>query len=330
MRTQFLTGLLGLTSLLTLTSNAVAAPAAGEPGWPSRPVKLVVPSNSGGSPDRVTRLVADRLAKKWGQPVIVENRAGATSIIGTDYVAKAPADGYTLLSTFTSFVQVPALFNRVPYDTARDFTAVTQTVSVDVLFLVRSDSPYKTLREFAAAAKHAQPPLSYGSFGNGSSFHIYGEAMSKSLGIALTHIPYKGEQPSTTDLLGGQISSSFASIGTALPFLKAGKLRPLAMVSPKRSPILPEVPTLAEQGARMPDVTGWFGVLAPAKTPASIVQKVAADIREVLAHPDLVKTLRDQGLEPVGSSPKAFQDRLDSDLAQWKRLIPEVGITPAD
>lgn len=318
---------LGISGLLLAV---MAGPLAAQTAWPNRAVKFVVPSNAGGSPDRVTRLLAERLSKKWGQPTVVENKAGATSIIGTDFVAKSPADGYTLLSTFTSLVQVPALFKRVPYDTERDLVAVTQTVAVDVLFLVRADSPYKTLQDFAAAAKTAKPPLSYGSFGNGSSFHIYGEKLAQSMGVDLTHVPYKGELPSTTDLLGGQLSSSFASVGTALPFLTDGRLRPLGVASTKRSPVLPNVPTLGELGMNMPDLVGWFGVLAPAGTPAPIIQKVAADIREILTQPDVVKILRDQGLEPVASSPEAFQRRLNDDLVQWKKLLPEVGIKPAD
>lgn len=318
---------LGISGLLLAV---MAGPLAAQTAWPTRAVKFVVPSNAGGSPDRVTRLLAERLSKKWGQPTLVENKAGATSIIGTDFVAKSPADGYTMLSTFTSLVQVPALFKRVPYDTERDLVAVTQTVAVDVLFLVRADSPYTTLQDFAAAAKTAKPPLSYGSFGNGSSFHIYGEKLAQSMGVDLTHVPYKGELPSTTDLLGGQLSSSFASVGTALPFLNDGRLRPLGVASTKRSPVLPNVPTLGELGMNMPDLVGWFGVLAPAGTPTPIIQKVAADIREILTQPDVVKILRDQGLEPVASSPEAFQRRLNDDLVQWKKLLPEVGIKPAD
>lgn len=309
---------------------AFAASATAETTWPTRTVKFIVPSNAGGSPDRVTRLLAERLSRKWGQPVIVENKAGATSIIGTDLVAKSSPDGYTLLSTFTSLVQVPALFLRVPYDTERDLVPITQTVGVDVLFLVRADSPYKALKDFSAAAKTAKPPLSYGSFGNGSSFHIYGEKMRKSLGIDLVHVPYKGELPSTADLLGGQISSSFASVGTALPSLKDGRLRPLGLVGVKRSTVLPDVPTVAELGVSMPDVTGWFGILAPVGTPEPIIRKVAADIREILSEPDVARTLREQGLEPVASTPTAFRARLQSDLSQWKQLLPEVGITPSD
>ncbi|HZF85659.1 MAG TPA: tripartite tricarboxylate transporter substrate binding protein [Burkholderiaceae bacterium] len=322
--------LLARACAAALALVACFSPAHAQEPWPSKPVRFIVPSNAGGSPDRVTRLIAERLARKWGQPTLVENKAGATSIIGTEYVAKSAPDGYTLLSTFTSFVQVPALFKRLPYDTERDLVPVTQTVGVDVLFLVRADSPYKSLREFAAAAKTAKPPMSYGSFGNGSSFHIYGEKLRAALGIDLTHVPYKGELPSTTDLLGGQLSSSFASIGTALPFLKDGRLRALGVASAQRSSVLPDIPTLAEQGVRLPEATGWFGILAPAGTPPAVVQKIALDVREVLAQPEVAKTLRDQGLEPVASTPQAFQTRLRSDLAQWKQLLPEVGINPAD
>ncbi len=298
--------------------------------WPSRPVKFVVPSNAGGGPDRVTRMIAERLSKKWGQAVIVENRAGATSIIGTDHVAKSPPDGYTMLSTFTSFVQVPALFKKVPYDTERDLQAVAQTVSVEVLFLVRADSPYRKLEDFIAAAKTASPPMSYGSFGNGSSFHIYGEKLSKAAGIHLTHVPYKGESPALSDLLGGQLSSTFASVGTALPFVKAGRLRPLGLVADSRSKVVPDVPTFEELKVPMPAVSGWFGILAPSGTPSAIVEKVSADVREILAQPDMTQTLREQGLEPASTTPQQFQQRIRNDLKRWAELLPEVGIQQAD
>jgi tripartite-type tricarboxylate transporter receptor subunit TctC len=300
------------------------------PGWPTRPVRLVVPSPAGGSPDRVTRLVAERLAKKWNQSVLVENKAGATSMIGTEFVAKSPPDGYTLLSTFTSFVQVPALFKKIPYDTERDLVPVTQMVGVETVFLVRTESPWRTMQEFADSAKAAKPRLSYATFGSGSSFHIYGEKLAKALGFEMTHVPYKGEAQSTTDLLGGQVSSGFASIGTALPHIRAGKLRALAIVMPQRSKVLPDVPTMTEAGVQMPDVGGWFGVLAPAGTPAPVVQKVSADIAEVLRQPDVVAILREQGLEPVGSSPDQFATRIKGDLGRWKALLPEVGIQPGD
>lgn len=317
----------GLATVLLTTAPAFVA---AQQAWPAKPVKLVVPSPAGGSPDRVTRMVAERLSKKWGQPVIVDNKAGATSMIGTDLVAKSPADGYTFLSTFTSFVQVPGLFKKIPYDTERDLVAVTQMVGVETVFLVRADSPYKTMREFVTAAKTAKPPFSYGTFGSGSSFHIYGEKLSKATGMEMIHVPYKGESASTSDLLGGQLTSAFASIGTSLPFIKAGKLRALGIIMPQRSKVLPDVPTFTELGAAPPDVGGWFGILAPAGTPAPIVQKVSADIREILEQPDVVAILREQGLEPVGSTPEAFAARIRGDLGRWKTLLPEVGIQPGD
>ncbi len=257
-----------LASLLmaATTTTLAQSPSA----WPTKPVKIVLPSLPAGSPDRVTRMVADKLAVRWGQPVVVEYKPGATTVIGTDFVARAPADGYTLLSTFTSLVQAPALLPKVPWDPERDFVPVVQFIRSEVVLLVRSDSPYKTLAEFIEGAKLAKArglPLNYASFGNASSFHIYGEALKRGAGIDLTHIPYKGEAASIVDLLSGQVVSSFNSIGTAMPHLKSGKVRPLALVGATRSKVLPEVPTFGEAGVPNLDTSGWFGMLAPAGTP---------------------------------------------------------------
>jgi tripartite-type tricarboxylate transporter receptor subunit TctC len=298
--------------------------------WPAKAVKIVVPSTAGSTPDRLTRMFAERLAKKWGQPVIVDNKAGATTMIGGDIVAKAAPDGYTLLSAFTPFVQVPALFKKVPYDAERDFIPIIQTVESEVIFVVRADSPFRTMRDFIAAAKVPGAGMSYGSFGSGSTFHIYGETLKKSTGMPLIHVPYKGEVPALTDLLGGQLTSTFASVGTSLGFLRSGRLRALGIVATKRSKIVPDVPTFVELGAPPPNVAGWFGFLAPAGTPASVVRKIAADVRETLDQPDVVATLREQGLEPIATTPEAFKDRIRHDLSEWKKLLAEVGIDPAD
>ena len=305
-----------------------AALAAAQ-AWPVKPVKIVMPSLTAGSPDRVTRLVADKLSQRWGQPVVVENRPGATTVIGTEYVARQPADGYTLLSTFTSFVQAPALMARVPWDPERDFIPVVQLIRSEVVLLVRSDSPWKTLAEFIAAAKlagAAGAPLNYASFGNASSFHIYGEALKRGAGIDLTHVPYKGEAASITDLIGGQVISSFNSIGTAMPHLKSGRVRPLALVGSVRSKVLPEVPTFGEAGVQRLDTSGWFGMLAPAGTPRAIVEKIAADTALVLAMPEIADNLRSQGLEPTGLGPEAFTRFIREDLGRWKALAQELGI----
>ena len=297
--------------------------------WPTKPVKIIMPSLPAGSPDRVTRMVAEKLAIRWGQPVTVEYKPGATTVIGTDFVARAPADGYTLLSTFTSLVQAPALLPKVPWDPERDFTPIVQFIRSEVVLLVRSDSPYKSITEFIQGAKVAKAsgaPLNYASFGNASSFHIYGETLKRGAGIDLTHIPYKGESASIVDLIGGQVVSSFNSIGTAMPHIKSGRVRALALVGSVRSKVLPEVPTFGEAGVGKLDTSGWFGMLAPAGTPRSIVDKIAADTEQILALPEITEALRGQGLEPTGLGPDAFARFLREDLMRWKTLIQEVGI----
>lgn len=298
--------------------------------WPSKTVKFIMPSAAASSPDRLTRMIAEQLSKKWGQSVIVENKPGATSMLGTDFVAKSAPDGYTLLSTFTSFVQIPALFKKIPYNTERDLIPITQLVDVETIFLVRSDSAFLTLEDFVVAAKSTKIPLSFGSFGSGSSFHIYGEKLAKAKSITLTHVPYKGEALSTLDLVGGQLDSAFASIGTAMPHIKSGKLRPLGIVMPQRSKILPDVPTFLEMNAKPPDISGWFGIFAPAGTSNAIVNTVYKDIKEILERPESVRILREQGMEPILSSPEIFAIKIREDLMRWKALLPEVNIQPGD
>ena len=302
------------------------ASAASAQAWPTKTVKFVMPSPPASSPDRTTRWFAERLSQKWGVPVVVENRPGATAMVGTEYVARQPADGHTFLSTFTSFVQAPILFPNCPYDPEKDFAPVTQTMTAEVILAVRADSPYKTFADFVAGAKRDK--LSYGSFGNGSSFHIYGETVKKSLGLDIAHVPYKGEALILNDLLGGQITASFNSIGTALPQIRAGKVRGLALVGSSRSAALPDIPTFPELGIATLNGGAWFGVFAPVATPKAIVERVSADINAILAQPDTQKWLRDQGLEPTGMTPERFTQFIRADLAKWRRMIADVGIKP--
>ena len=302
------------------------ASAASAQAWPAKTVKFVMPSPPASSPDRTTRWFAERLSQKWGVPVVVENRPGATAMVGTEYVAKQPADGYTFLSTFTSFVQAPILFPNCPYDPEKDFAPVTQTMTAEVILAVRADSPYKTFADLVAGAKRDK--LSYGSFGNGSSFHIYGETIKKSLGLDIAHVPYKGEALILNDLLGGQITASFNSIGTALPQIKAGKVRGLALVGATRSAALPDIPTFPELGIATLNGGAWFGVFAAAATPKAIVERVSADINAILAQAETQKWLRDQGLEPTGMAPDRFAQFIRADLAKWRRMIADVGIKP--
>ena len=314
---------------LALAAALLVPALAQAQAWPTKPVKFVMPSPPASSPDRYTRLLAEKLSQKWGVPVVVENKPGATAMIGTEFVSKQPADGYTLLSTFTSFVQAPILFPNAPYDPEKDFAPVTQTMLAEVIMEVHADSPYKTFADVIAAAK-AGTRLSYGSFGNGSSFHIYGETVKRTMGVEMTHVPYKGEALILNDLLGGQINVGFNSIGTALPQIKAGKVRPLAIVSASRSKALPDVPTFPELGVPKLNGGAWFGIFAPAGTPKAVVEKISADINFFLNQPDMQKWLRDQGLEPTGMTPDQFTQFIKADLAKWRQLITELGIKPND
>ena len=314
---------------LALAAALLVPALAQAQAWPTKPVKFVMPSPPASSPDRYTRLLAEKLSQKWGVPVVVENKPGATAMIGTEFVSKQPADGYTLLSTFTSFVQAPILFPNAPYDPEKDFAPVTQTMLAEVIMEVHADSPYKTFADVIAAAK-AGTRLSYGSFGNGSSFHIYGETVKRTMGVEMTHVPYKGEALILNDLLGGQINVGFNSIGTALPQITAGKVRPLAIVSASRSRALPDVPTFPELGVPKLNGGAWFGIFAPAGTPKAIVEKISADINFFLNQPDMQKWLRDQGLEPTGMTPDQFTQFIKADLAKWRQLITELGIKPND
>ena len=316
-------------SALILALCAFTAPGiANAQAWPTKPVRFVLPSPPASSPDRYTRYLAERLTQKWGVPVVVENKPGATAMIGTEYVAKQPADGYTLLSTFTSYVQAPILFPNAPYDPEKDFAPVTQTMTAEVILEVRADSPYRTFADLIAAAKTGN--LSYGSFGNGSSFHIYGETLKRAMGIDMTHVPYKGEALILTDLLGGQITAGFNSIGTALPQIKAGKIRPLAVAAAARSRALPDVPTFPELGVAKLNGGAWFGIFAPAGTPKAVVEKISADINFYLRTPEMEKWLRDQGLEPTGMTPDQFTQFIKTDLAKWRQMIGELGIKAND
>ena len=314
---------------LALAAALLVPALAQAQAWPTKPVKFVMPSPPASSPDRYTRLLAEKLSQKWGVPVVVENKPGATAMIGTEFVSKQPADGYTLLSTFTSFVQAPILFPNAPYDPEKDFAPVTQTMLAEVIMEVHADSPYKTFADVIAAAK-AGTRLSYGSFGNGSSFHIYGETVKRTMGVEMTHVPYKGEALILNDLLGGQINVGFNSIGTALPQIKAGKVRPLAIVSASRSKALPDVPNFPELGVPKLNGGAWFGIFAPAGTPKAVVEKISADINFFLNQPDMQKWLRDQGLEPTGMTPDQFTQFIKADLAKWRQLITELGIKPND
>ena len=312
--------------LAMLLAAGVCATTAQAQAWPAKPVKFVMPAAPGSSPDRVARLIAERVGTIWGQPVIVENRPGGTGTVGREYVAKSPADGYTALFAFTSVIQAPALLPKVPYDIEKDFAPVTLAVYGPVALAVRTDSPYKNLADLINAAKNPASPLTYGTFGQGSTYHIYGETLRIASKTSMTMVPYKGEALSLTDLLGGQIQSSWQSVGILSAHVRAGKLRVLAVAQPQRAKVLPDVPTFAELGYPL-DTVSWFGLLLPAATPRPIVVKMNADVNRVLAAEDVSKSLTDSGIEPAGTTPERFADVLRVDAAKWKKMIVDAGIT---
>ncbi|OVZ54263.1 hypothetical protein CDO44_26275 [Pigmentiphaga sp. NML080357] len=303
------------------------SPAAIAQSWPEKPVRIILPGPPGSSPDRITRLLAEQLNKKWKQPVVVENRPGGTTRIGAEIVARAAPDGYTLLSTFVSHGMVKLLYPETPYDPITDFAPVVQLVDTETTLVVRSDSPYKTLQEMIEGVKKRGRPLGIGNFGTGSSFHFYSLILGQGAGIDVLPVPYKGEALSLSDMIGGHVEASFNSVGTAIPHIREGRVRALAVLAPKRSRVLPDVPTFLELGFPRLRAGGWFGVLAPAGTPKPVIDKIRTDIQSILREPDVTKWLRDQGLEPTFESSEAFGESMKREAVEWEKLIKEFKIS---
>jgi tripartite-type tricarboxylate transporter receptor subunit TctC len=274
--------------------------------------------------------MAGRLGTLWGVPVIVENRPGGTGTVGSEYVMRSAPDGYTALFAFTSVIQAPALLPKVPYDIEKDFAPVSLVAYAAVTLSVRADSPFRTLADLLAAAKNPASPVSYGTFGIGSTFHIYGETLRRAANVHMVMIPYKGEALALTDLLGGQIQATWASLGLISPHVAAGRVRALAIAQPARSKVIPDVPTFGELGFPQVGTVTWFGVLLPAATPRPIVQKMSADINRVLAEPEVANSLTQTGIEPAGTTPERFAEVLKVDSVKWRQMIQEAGITASD
>jgi len=307
---------------LALQANPAAAQT-----FPAKPVRMIIGFAAGGTTDLVGRLVAQRLGDAWGQTVVVENRPGASGMIAAEAVAKAPADGYTLLLTpQTSLAVAPALYGKAPYDASRDFTPITLMGSTPTIMVVNPAFPAKNFAEFVELAKKSAPPLAYGSGGIGSSPHMAGELLSAQLGIRMTHIPYKGESPALTDTMGGQVPLMFGNISVAVPHIKSGKLRAIASTGSLRSPLLPDVPTVAESGLAGFAVATWFGLLGPANMPADLVGRIQRDVARVLATPDVRNRLVDLGVDIVANSPEEFAAYLRSEISRYAKVIKDAGI----
>lgn len=314
-------------ALLVATAMPLAAQTAAAAGYPAKPLKMVIPYPAGGGTDIIGRAIAQQLNQAWNVPVVVENKPGASGITGNDLVAKSAPDGHTLLIGITAMIQTPALYAKLPYDVLKDFTPVSQIAMSSDLFVVPRDVPAKTLQEFIALAKANPGKHNYGNYGNGTSSHMHGELLKMKAGIDLSAIPYKGAAPLVNDVLGGQLSSAFIDASSANAHLKSDKIRILAITGMHRHPALPDVPTFAESGLAGFEANGWFGAFVAAGTPKPIVDKLSAEIRKIVASPELSTRLSAMGLRPVGGTADELGAVMARDLPKWSRIVKDAKIT---
>lgn len=305
---------------------ALLAPAIGAQIYPSKPVRIIVPVGAGGATDILSRALAQRLSAFWGQQVVVDNRPGGGSNVGFEVAARAPADGYTLLMAQPAFTVNVSLYKKLPYHPLTDFSAVTLTATSANVLVVHPSVPVTTLKDLIALARAKPGQLSYSSSGNGTTPHLSGELFKSMAGVNLLHVPYKGAAAAITDLLGGHVDASFVSLSSTLPQIKSRKLKALAVTSAQRSVFMPELATFAESGLRGYDVTGWFGIVAPAGTSKEIVDRLNADFTRALASPDVIQTLSASGLEPVGrNTPEEFTAYLRAEISKWAKVVQTSG-----
>ena len=318
-----------LVSLALALALAVAVPAAAQAqtAWPVKPIKILVGYAAGGSTDVTARIIAQALSERLGQPVIIENRPGAAGNIAAEAAAKADPDGYTMnMSTSSTFATNPSLYKTLPFNVQTDFAPVALTAFIPNLLVVNPSVPANNVAELIAYLKANPDKVNFGSSGNGSSQHISAELFNALAGVKMAHISYRGGAPAVTDLLSGQIQVVFAPLVEVLQHVRAGKLRALGITTAKRSPLLPEVPTIAES---LPgyEVRLWNGLLAPAKTPPDIIDRINRATIDALRSDEVKAKLAEQGSEPVGNSPAEFRDFIDAELIKWKRLVEISGAT---
>ena len=315
-----------VAALAAAAAIGVVAPAVAQGTYPTKPVRLVVPFPAGGTTDILARAVAQKLSETWGQSVIVDNRPGAGGNIGSELVAKSPPDGYTLLmGTVGTHAINPSLYAKMPYDHVKDFTPVILVAGVPNVLVVNLSLPVNSVQELIAYGKANPNKLNFASSGNGTSIHLSGELFRTMTGVQMTHVPYKGSAPALTDLIGGQVQLMFDNLPSSLQFIKAGKLRALAVTSAERSSALPDLPTLSESGLAGFEASSWFGVLAPAGTPRDIVTKLNGAIAAWLASPDAKEKLAAQGAIAAGGPPDAFVKHIADESAKWAKVVKASG-----
>jgi len=309
-------------------AGLVPAPGALAQKFPEKAVRIVVPFAAGGGTDIIARIMAQKLSDEWGRNVVVDNRPGGGTVIGSELVARSTPDGYTLLLTANPHSSNPALVAKLPYDTARDFSAVTMTAAAPLLLVVHPTLPVRTVQELIAHAKAKPNLLTYASSGNGGPQHLAGELLKYMAGVAILHVPYKGSAPALTDLLGGQVQLAFTSLLAGLPHIKAGKLLALGLTSSKRLETNPEIPTVAEAGVPGFEYLTWYGVFAPGGTSGPLVAKIQQDMARVLASPDVKERLARDGVQAVGNKPDEFASFIKKEIEKATQLIRMAGIKP--
>lgn len=313
--------------VLMLLSLA-ATPLFAQGAYPTKSIRLIVPSAPGGGTDIVGRVVAQKLSASLGQQVVVDNRPGAGQMIGIDMVAKAPADGYTLLMAASPLVLNHLMYKKVSYDAVRDFAPVSQVAVLPNVLVVHPSLPVKTVAELIALAKSQPGKLNYASAGTGTSPHMSMELFKTMAGIDMVHVPYKGTAPAITDVVGGQVLVTMASTPSSIAHIQSGRLRALGVTSRKRSVVLPDVPPIAEAGVPGYESIQWYGLLAPAGTPREIVAQLSNEVSRALRLPDTARTLLADGAEPVGNTPEEYAELIKSEIVKWTRVAKSAGIQP--
>jgi len=294
--------------------------------YPSKPIRIIVPFPPGAFNDQLARVLSQKLGERWEQPIVVDNRPGGSTVIGTDLAAKAPADGHTLLVVSFAFAVNPSVLSRLPYDTRRDFAPVVLAAGTPNVLLVNPATKARNVGELIALARSKPGGLQYASAGHGTSPHLCMELLALTAHVDLTHLVYKGSAPALADLICGQVQAMFDNLPNALPHVKAGKLRALAVTAASRSPLAPQLPTLAEAGVPGYDVEVWFGVVAPARTPKDVIAKLNAEINGVLALPEVRARFGDQGVRVIGGPPERLGAHLQKEMAKWAKVVKDAGV----
>src|SRR4051794_37781299 len=319
-----------LRVLLSLLALGLAPITTAAQPYPNKPIRIIVPYAAGGAVDVVARLIGAKLQDSLGQPVIVENRAGAGGNVGADVVAKAPPDGYTILQNTNGQAISPALYRSLPFDTLKDFVPVTQLVGTSTVLVANPKLPLRTAKELIALAKSKPGALNYGSTGVGNSLHLTMEMFKRAAGIDIQAIPYRGDGPVNTAHMSGDVDVAIVPIATAVPLIESGRIRALAVNSARRSALLPDVPTVAEDALPGFEAAGWQGFFVPAGTPRPIVDAIHRQTAKVIGAPDVQKLLYAMNNEPVGSTPEEFAGKFKADVEKFQRVVREAGIPPQD